>query len=113
MFSTEDLEKIKEQIYQYKVGATRNNIRNEKEKPGDNKNNTKCGPSLNPSEILVIAGLLSGALEVSSVSLSRDQIVQVSLEGSLRRQTQLEQVMEQVGKCTFEEVMRAMLKGMN
>lgn len=112
MFSKEDLDRIKEKIYQFKIGTAKDNNGDEKEKPGDNKNNTKCGPNLNPSEILVIAGLISGALEVSSVLLSRDQIVEVSLVGSLRRQTQLEQIMEEIGKLPFDEVMQAILNSM-
>lgn len=112
MFSTEDLDRIKDKIHQFNMGKTKNNISNEKEKFNSNGNQRKNGPNLNPSEILVIAGLLCGVLEVNSISIGRDQVVEVSLAGSLHRQTQLEQIMEQIGKCSFEEVIQAMLNGL-
>lgn len=59
----------------------------------------------------IIALFNSGALEVSSISVGRDQIAEVSLVGSLRRPTQMEKIMNQIGKCSFEEVIQAILKG--
>lgn len=109
MFSTEDLERIMEKINQFNTRKMNNNNIDQKEKPGDNGNNNKNNPNLNPPEILVIAGLLCGVLEVNSISVGRDQIVEVSLAGSLRRPTQTDKIMEQIGKCSFEEVMQAIL----
>lgn len=111
MFSVEDLERIKKKICQLNISTVKNNDGDQKERSGGNENNGKACPSLNPPEILAIAGLLSGVLEVSSVLVSRDQTVEVSLVGSLKRQTQLEKIMEQIGKLSFEEVMQAMLNG--
>ncbi len=111
MFSEEDLDRFKKIVDQLKISTANNHQGNDNEKPDDNENNAKACPNITPSAILVIAGLLSGALEVSSVLVSKNQIVEVVLAGSLRRQTQLEKIMEQIGKRSFEEVIQAMLNG--
>lgn len=112
MFSEEDLERIKERICQININSGKNDSGNRKEKSGGNKNDANNCFNLNPSEILALAGILSGVLEVSSITVTRDQIVDVSLSGSLQRKTQLEQIMEQIGKCSFEEVMQAIIGSM-
>lgn len=65
--------------------------------------------SLSPSSLLVALGLLSGVLEVISVLIGRDQIVQFVLEGSLKRKTELDRAMDDIGGHSFEEVMKALL----
>ena len=109
MFSEEELEGIKEIIALFNSSANSKNNTDHPEKSVASKNTTPKG-NLNPSEILVLAGLLSSALEVSSISVGRDQIVEISLVGSLRRPTQMEKIMNQIGKCSFEEVIQAILK---
>lgn len=112
MFSAEDLERIKEIIHQFNMGQSKNNNGNGTKNPGRGQNHAKELPTLNPPEILALTGILCGTLKVSSLTLSREQVVLVSLEGSLRRPTQLEKVMGQIGQCSFEEVLRAMMKGL-
>ena len=85
----------------------------EEDNDGDNnnekkKNNNKL--SLTPSQILVISGLLGGVLHVDSVLVDRDQHIQIILEGSLKRKTELEKMMDQIGKMPFDEVLKAMLE---
>lgn len=111
MFSEEELERIKEIIALFNSGANSKSNTDRHEKAVASKN-TVPKSNLNPSEILVLAGLLSGALEVSSIFVGRDQVVEVSLVGSLRRPTQTEIIMNQIGKCSFEEVIQAILKNM-
>lgn len=73
----------------------------------DGSGSTKEG--LEPSSLLVALGLLSGVLEVISVLVDRDQVVQFVLEGSLKRKTELDRVMEELGSYSFEEVVTALL----
>lgn len=111
MFSSEDLERIMEKINQFNTRKMKNNTIDQKEKPGGNGNLPRNNLNLNPSEILVIAGLLCGVLDVNSIFVDKDQNVEILLAGTLRRPTQMEKIMEQIGKCSFEEVMQAILNG--
>jgi hypothetical protein len=81
-----------------------------KDNPGANPDNLKslC-PKISPSQLLIIAGLLSGVLDIDSVVFNRDQTVNIVVAGSLKRQTQLDKIMEQIVKLPFEEVVRAIL----
>ena len=75
----------------------------------DSKKNTPSAPNLAPSQLIVIAGLLGGALEVLSVLVDKDQTIQVVLQGSLKRETELEKMVGQLGSMPFEDVMKAFL----
>lgn len=86
---------------------------NEKGKNKDN-NSSGCDDgkkklSLTPSQVLVIAGILGGTLEVASVLVDKDQIVQIILQGSLKQKTELEKMMDKIGSMPFDEVVKAML----
>ncbi len=116
MFSTEDLERIKEKISQLNSGGPKNNNGDHKRKTKDNDDQGKetsgnACPNLTASEILVIAGILTGVLKVASVTIDTNQTVDIVVSGSLRRQTQMEKVMEQIGKCSFEDVIQAIFNG--
>lgn len=65
---------------------------------------------ITPDRILVIAGLLTGTLEVQEVSVDRDQVVQISLAGSLKRKTKLDKMLDEIGQMPFDEVLKAVLK---
>ncbi|NPV90312.1 MAG: hypothetical protein HPY50_06035 [Firmicutes bacterium] len=73
-------------------------------KGGDAKKN-----NLSPSQLLVIAALLSGVLEVAEVLISREQTVQIRLDGSLKRKTELDRTMEKIGGYSFDEVVQALM----
>jgi len=66
-------------------------------------------PPITPQRALVILGLLLGTLEVNSVLVNRDQTVQIFLQGSLKRKTRLEKIMDEIGALPFDEVIRAIL----
>lgn len=69
-------------------------------------------PNLTPGQILVILALLGGVLDVESVTVDKDQNVDIVLTGSLKRpkaKTQLEQIMDQVGSLPFDQVMKNIL----
>lgn len=65
--------------------------------------------NLAPSQILVMAGLLTGVFNVQSVLIDRSHQVQIVLTGSLRRRTELERMMTRLGGMNFGDVMRAIL----
>lgn len=109
MFSSEDLDKIKEAIAQFNAGNNNKNSKEGKDEKHKKNNNNKDCVNLTPSQLLVIAGFLSGALEVVSVTVDKDQMVQIVLNGTLKRKTQLEKIMEQIGQLPFEEVIRAIM----
>lgn len=95
------LRKVMDQLGMEVPGEKNGEKKNDKDKP------THCLPNLTPSQMLVTLGLLSGALSVDSVLIDKDQIIQIVLSGSLKRKTQLEKVMDQVGEMPFDEVMKA------
>jgi hypothetical protein len=76
---------------------------------GKDGGNDSTGESPAPSSILVALGLLSGVLEVLSVLVDRDQTVQFVLQGSLKRKTDLDRALEELGSHSFEEVVTALL----
>jgi len=73
------------------------------------KNKEKSKITITPSEALVIVGILAGALEVESILIDRHQQVDIILTGSLKKKTQLEKIMDQVGTMPFDEVMKSIL----
>lgn len=131
MFSPEELEKAKKLIQQLSALNSEPEYRHKKNNPYQNKkknpknsrktnrnenhnennNTSKSCINLIPSKLIVIAGFLSGVLEVNSVLVSRDQEVQIVLTGSLKQQTQLDQVMEQIGKLPFDQVIKSIIEG--
>ena len=64
---------------------------------------------LQPQKLLVILGLLAGVLEVDSILVDRDQVVQILLEGSLRRKTKLDKMLDEIGEMPFDDVLRAII----
>lgn len=67
-------------------------------------------PLLTPQKILVILGLLAGVLEVRSILVDRDQVIQILLEGSLRRRTKLDQMLDEIGEMPFDEVLNSIIR---
>lgn len=88
-----------------------------KNSSGSSGSNTSTGTgglsptSLTPAKILVIAGLLSGALEVYSVLVDKTQTVEIVVSGSLKikEKTALEKMLDQIGGMPFDQVMKAVL----
>lgn len=70
-----------------------------------------CNPiTLTATQLIVIAGILGGVLAVDSVLVDRDQIVQIVLEGSLKRKTELDKMLDKMGSMPFDDVLKAMLE---
>jgi hypothetical protein len=75
---------------------------------GPNGSNTGNG-GINPSQVLIISAMLAGVLEVTSVLVDRNQTIEIVLTGSLKRKTELEKLLDQIGSKTLDEVVKAML----
>ncbi|MCT4619921.1 MAG: hypothetical protein N4A62_11105 [Marinisporobacter sp.] len=88
-------------------------VKEDYEKINKTCKNRNCNNlNLTPGQILVILALLAGVLEVESVTIDKDQGVDIVLTGSLKRpkaKTQLEKIMDQVGCLPFDQVMKNIL----
>lgn len=75
-----------------------------------NKKQTKQAVQLNslsPQKLAVIAALLTDALEVNSILIDKDQTVQIVLEGSLRRKTRMDELIQELSGMKFGEVIQS------
>ncbi|ABO51019.1 hypothetical protein Dred_2509 [Desulforamulus reducens MI-1] len=109
MFSPNHMEMLMKKIMDqlgFQINGE-NNGTNKKNKNNKCNKIENCLPTLTPSQMLVILGLLGGVFEVDSVLVDKDQVIQVVLSGSLKRKTELEKIMEQVGTMPFDDVMKA------
>lgn len=87
-----------------KNGSENKNIKHK------NNPNKECKRlELTPSQLLVISGILANVLEVESILLDKDQTVQILLTGTLKRETQLEKIMDQIGCMPFDKVLKTMV----
>ncbi|ABR47245.1 hypothetical protein Amet_1028 [Alkaliphilus metalliredigens QYMF] len=111
MFSPDQLnELIKEVMINQQMGSNDNPNQN-KHKYKHEEQQNKSQFNITPSQALVVLGLLTGALQVVSVLVDREQSVQLVLSGSLKKkeQSELEKVMGQIGHLPFDEVVKAMM----
>lgn len=123
MFSPDDLENIKRILSEVGFIGKREqedepnqgckNKKNKKKSNDEGPNQTTDGSqgciSLNASQLLVVAGLLTGVLDVESILVSRDQTIDIVVTGTLRRRTQLDKIMSQVGQLPFDQVMKSII----
>lgn len=104
MFSSDQLNAMAKTIMD-RLGLSNKESNNNHETCKEGKKNI----ALTPSQALVVAGILGGVLEVNSVLVDKDQIVQIVLQGSLKQKTELEQMLDNIGSKPFDEVVKAML----
>lgn len=62
--------------------------------------------NLTPAKFLVIIGLLSGALNLDSLLLDKNQVIQIILAGSLKGEPTDDVVASQWKKMPFEQMVR-------
>ncbi|MFZ5965702.1 MAG: hypothetical protein ACOYVK_00795 [Bacillota bacterium] len=78
------------------------------------KNTRKKRINLRESELLVIAGILAGALTTFSVYVDANRHVSIVVHGDLVKidgsENELDQIMGQVGTMPFDKVLSAMIK---
>ncbi len=70
---------------------------------------SSSGLNFSPAKALVITGLLTDALNVNSILVGNDQHIEIVLVGELKRKTELDKMMDKVGKLPFDDVMKAFL----
>ncbi len=115
MFSTDELEEIIKKVmaligYERKEKSSQSHCKKNTDSHGNpNDGAANSCFKIEPADILVISALVTGALNVDSILVSKDQIVQIVLSGSLKRPTELDKVMEEVGKAPFEQVIKSLL----
>lgn len=113
MFSSNELDTLMARlISQMGLGAADiNKILSAKGTAGNsgNQGNQNTIPHFSPHKVLVILGLLGGVLEVKSITIDRDQVVDILLEGSLKRKTPLDNCLDTIGAMPFDDVLRAVL----
>lgn len=76
----------------------------------DSNSKKTCNFSLTPSQTLVLIGLIGGVLNVESVLVDRQQTVNIILQGSLKKKTEMDKVLDKMGSMSFEEVMKALFE---
>jgi hypothetical protein len=111
VFSSEELEKAKKLVAQFGQLNLKQDSNSNKEKNDKRSDKNKSPIDLLPSELLVIAGIICNVLQVQSVLVDRNQAIEIVLVGSLKRRTQLDKVMEQIGKMPFDQVMKSIMDG--
>ncbi|MBG9736118.1 hypothetical protein [Paenibacillus alvei] len=78
---------------------------------GNSKKNSKkkanC-PNLSIDQIAVIAALLTNSLKVQSVLVDRDQAVEILLVGSLRKKTQMDNLLDQISDLSVGDFLESL-----
>lgn len=80
---------------------------------GNDSSSAKPSPLQNTDRLLVIAGLLTGVLNVDSILVAKDQHIEIVLTGSLKRRTELDKMLDKVGPMPFDDVMKAIMDRVN
>jgi hypothetical protein len=109
VFPPDNLNPFLKDILSRLSGQNTSNDSNSKKSSTNNTNNNS-GISIAPSQALIIAGIIGGVLEVTSVLVDKDQLVQIVLTGSLKRKSELDKMMDHLGDMPFEDVMKAILE---
>lgn len=99
MFLPEELKSLIQEVMAQVYGQS------DKKRPKKNDNEVKS-KKISPAQALVVAGLLSGVLEVTSILVDKDQVVQIVLAGYLKEETTK---VGQAGKVSFDHVMESIL----
>lgn len=112
MFSSGELDPLVERILS-QLGLGKGNLAKgiqANQVDSSNQGSQRRVPKLSPQKTLVILGLIGGVFEVKSILIDRNQIVEIILEGSLRRRTKLDNCLDEIGAMPFDDVLRAILE---
>lgn len=82
---------------------------NDCDNDNNNDNVKKRFISLTPAQIMVVSGILTNVLSIESLTVDREQQIQILLSGSLKRKTELEKTLDKIGEKPFDEVLQALL----
>ena len=112
MLSQQNLDAFMEKVMS-QLGLDNNkDDKRDGKKNGKKKKCQSIFTNLTPAEILVISGILTDVLSVQSFLVDRNQQIQIVLGGSLRRKTELEKTLDEIGDKPFDEVLKALLRRM-
>lgn len=74
------------------------------------KKDSKSNYCMTSSQALVVLGILGGVLTVESLQIDKNQTVYIVLQGSLKRKTKMDKILDQMGSLSFGEVMKALFE---
>jgi hypothetical protein len=69
-----------------------------------------AAPRLSAKEISVIVALLTRALEVKSLLIDSDQTIQIVLEGSLKKKTEMDRLIDEMSDLTIGDFFDSIMK---
>ena len=69
-----------------------------------------AAPRLSAKEISVIVALLTRALEVKSLLIDSDQTIQILLEGSLKKKTEMDRLVDEMSGLTIGDFFDSIMK---
>jgi len=95
------------EVYKHLIGQMASTGQNKNDSSSGEQSNCRNTMSLTPAQILVIIGLLTGALQVDAILIDRDQTVIVYLEGDLK--VNMAKAMDQAKSMSFEELLKSIL----
>lgn len=80
---------------------------NKKSANGKSKNDSLKGlfGDLSPEQIAVIAALITKSLSINSITLDKDQKIEVVLSGSLKQKTKMDKLLEEASSLTISDLL--------
>lgn len=80
----------------------------------NSKDKNGISPNITPAQALVAIALLGGILEVNSILVDKSQVVQILLEGSLKKPNNnkdkdIEKLLDSIGNKSFDDVVKALI----
>ncbi|QSZ28019.1 hypothetical protein ACETAC_03945 [Aceticella autotrophica] len=92
-------------LYGVLQGLKKNIVEDDKEKKSSDEI-----IEITPSGLLVILGLLLGVLTPESVIVDRNQCVQIVLMGSLKKKTDIGEMLKNANVISFDDMMKFLIK---
>jgi hypothetical protein len=74
------------------------------------KKNPNGFGNLSPLQITVIAALLANALTVESILVDKDQRIEIVLEGSVKKKTRLDKLLNELNNYSLGDILDSFLK---
>lgn len=78
------------------------------------KRNSSSKPlKLSPQQIAVVAALLTNSLIVQSILIDKDQTVEIVLQGTLRRKTRMDDLLEELQDMSVGDILDSIKNQIN
>lgn len=82
----------------------RNDQNNQESSDKDDFDNFLKKYKLSPQQIAVITAILFNVLEVDAVLVDKDQLVEITLVGSLKRKSNLDRLLDEMGDMPVKDI---------